>query len=113
MPVPDVDDGVGEMLHENARVRDLFVVADFHDSAGGADGGVAAGDEALDPGFCGGVDQTELVELPLGANGTEHDVDTFEYLYQRFGIIEIGRKDLQAAVPEFLHGRFVGGCGSH
>ena len=112
VPEPDVDDGVGDLAAEDGVVDELLVVAQHHDSAGGADRREGAGDEAGDPGEGGGFDESELGELEFRVDGADEGVCAGEDGGEVWdGSFEIGDNDAKAAGSEGLDGRFVDGGG--
>ena len=81
MPKSDVDDGVGNLVLEDA-IMDLFLlIAESHDATARRDSGKATGDKTLDvASFSDGLDEVELLKLIEGTYSTDDGIVALQRL---------------------------------
>jgi hypothetical protein len=112
VPKPDIDDGVGNLVLEDA-IMDLFLlIAESVDATTRSNSDEATGNKTLDiASFGDGLDEVELLKLIAGTYGTDDGIIALQRLCQRIKVaVDISDDDIKATVFQSFDLGLVGRC---
>jgi hypothetical protein len=110
VPKPDIDDGVGNLVLEDAIVNLFLLIAEIHDTTARDNSDEATWDKTLDiAGFGDGLDEVELLKLIEGTYGADDGIIALQRLRQSIRIsFDISDDDIKATVFKSFDLRLIG-----
>ena len=112
MPKSDVDDGVGNLVLEDA-IMDLFLlIAESHDATARSNSDEATGNKTLDiASFGNGLDEVELLKLIEGTYGTDDGIVALQRPCQNIRVsFDISDDNMETTLFKSFDFGLVGGC---
>ena len=112
MPKSDINDGVGNLVLEDAIVNLFFLIAENHDTTARSNSDEATGNKTLDiTSFGDGLDKVELLKLVKGTYGADDGIIALQRLLQSIRIsFDISDDSMETTLFKSFDFGLVGGC---